>query len=532
MTLISIENGALFIPGDKTRRTILKDINWSIKPLEHTLIIGQNGAGKSTFLRLLAGQLWLTRGNIKWFYEKNWESSPIIGQEICRLISPAYIYKTRQQKWGSTGKDLIFCNSGNKDNHNSIYKLFVQSGIVDEKDFPQNSDVEKLLALPVAGLSQGQLKLAVLLHAVLNRPRILLLDEYLENIDQENRKIIDVIIGNIIQHTTIILTSHRPTSHIPWIKKTYEIADGKLFLCDLSKNYYKNAEDRSLKYPENAKRLRQIQPICQNQAQSAKVCELKNISVYVDRCLVLKKINWTILKGENWRLSGKNGSGKTTLLKLLAKWEYPASGGSINFWTLEGKSIETRKHHNSIFAFVSNFCEEIYDYDVTAMDLVLSGLDNSIGNYRRYSVQETYWAQRIISHFFKNSATTSLSENNSLLTTSIRQISTGQLRKLFLARALINQPKVILLDEPCSGLDQNSRNDFLQNLELLTSQGINILQDTNSHNNFINIDNILFNTGQENIYKPQIIIVSHFDEDIPSTVTKEACLQDGSLSIR
>ena len=84
---------------------------------------------------------------------------------------------------------------------------------------------------------------------------------------------------------------------------------------------------------------------------------------------------------------------------------------------------------------------------------------------------------------------------------SIRHLSTGQLRRLFLARALVGGPDILLLDEPCSGLDAASRAQYLHLLDQLALQGI------------------------------QMVFVSHHDEDAPLCINREAHMEGGRLRV-
>ena len=89
----------------------------------------------------------------------------------------------------------------------------------------------------------------------------------------------------------------------------------------------------------------------------------------------------------------------------------------------------------------------------------------------------------------------------SLAETSIRLLSTGQLRRLFLARALLGGPDILLLDEPCSGLDEHGRHQYLALLDRLATQGIHF------------------------------VFVSHLASDGPSCLNRTAHMENGRLRI-
>ena len=129
------------------------------------------------------------------------------------------------------------------------------------------------------------------------------------------------------------------------------------------------------------------------------------------------------------------------------------------------------------------------------MELVCSGVDNTIGLYREFTPDEVERARACMGLVF------SPGECAQVAGQSMRMLSTGQVRRLFLARALVGQPDILLLDEPCSGLDAHSRAHVLQLLDNLAEQGLHL------------------------------VFVSHHGEDTPLAINREARMQDGRLTV-
>ena len=140
---------------------------------------------------------------------------------------------------------------------------------------------------------------------------------------------------------------------------------------------------------------------------------------------------------------------------------------------------------------VSDLSQARYGYSVNALDLVCSGFDNSVGIYRDFSAEEIAEAMRVMEEL----------DAAELADISIRQVSTGQLRRLFLARALVGHPDVLLLDEPCSGLDPIGRAHYLALLDRLAERGIHL------------------------------VYVSHEEGEGPSCLNRQARMERGRLSI-
>ncbi|MDE5879751.1 MAG: ATP-binding cassette domain-containing protein, partial [Desulfovibrio sp.] len=221
-------------------------------------------------------------------------------------------------------------------------------------------------------------------------------------------------------------------------------------------------------------------------------------SVYIDRVKVLHNIDWRVSRGEHWRVSGPNGAGKSTLLRLLAGDEFAAAGGRLTRYLPSlGRAAETLEEVRRAVRLVSDLSQALYGYPLTGLELVCSGLDNTIGVYRDFSAAERAGARSLIEAFFPEGGA------DEIAAASIRRLSTGQLRRLFLGRALMGRPEVLLLDEPCSGLDEAARERYLDALERVAASGAG----------------------------PSLIFVSHEAGDAPACCTREARLEAGRLAI-
>ena len=214
---------------------------------------------------------------------------------------------------------------------------------------------------------------------------------------------------------------------------------------------------------------------------------------------MLRHIDWSMHQGEHWRISGANGSGKSTLLRLLAGDEFAAAGGRLERWLpRQGGAVHTLAEVRKGIRLVSDLSQALYGYSLTAHDMVCTGFDNSIGVYRKFSAAEIAEALRRMEEMFPEESPQGVAHMGRL---SIRRLSTGQLRRLFLARALVGEPDILLLDEPCSGLDAASRARYLGLLDLLAARGLHM------------------------------VFVSHHGEDAPLCINREAHMEDGQLRV-
>ncbi len=476
-TLIAVSNASLTLHNDDGHFKALQNINFCLQKHEHVGILGPNGAGKSTFLRLLAGEAWADadagQNSIIWHYKGINETSPIMARRMCALVSPAQQELYTKYQWQLNGEDILLTAFSGHDlqipepqQQNLVYTMAKQLKCL------------ALLKMPVSSLSQGQLRILLLGRALLRKPQVLLLDEYLDGLDAQVRSQLIDILELIAKNTTLIISTHRSQGLLPCIKKKLFIAEGLL-----KAQATKSMEVKSTNY---------IVPK-QNLATKP-IIEVYNATVFIERLPVLEHINWTLQAGEHWMIHGNNGSGKSTFLRLLAGDEYPAVEGNIKryFKHLYPHEQNCTKltHIKKAIRLVSDHEQTCYSYNLKGIELVLSGIDNVIGEYRAFMDQEVEEAHSLISHFGL--------EN--LETRRISTLSTGQLRRLFIARALMAKPEVLLLDEPFSALDTQSRLACMQSLDEL-SLGISI------------------------------VLVSHYNDDQLSCINKHAHMQSGRLNV-
>ncbi len=185
--------------------------------------------------------------------------------------------------------------------------------------------------------------------------------------------------------------------------------------------------------------------------------DIQNATVYLKDQVVLDRINWTHRPRENWAIIGNNGSGKTTLLKLIFGELLPIEGGSVSWFgsrTWRGLAEIREK-----IGFVSAEFQQGYDQNPTALEVVQSGFFSSIGIWTEVSKRQTEQACEMM-RFLR---ITPLAKKR------YRSLSYGEQRRVLLARALVFQPQLLVLDEPCTGLDIPTREGFLETLSRLTA---------------------------------------------------------------
>ena len=186
-----------------------------------------------------------------------------------------------------------------------------------------------------------------------------------------------------------------------------------------------------------------------------KILSYKNISFRRDGREILKNINWEIKKGENWALLGLNGSGKSTLLSMIPAYTFATSGEVSVFEKKFGTCVwaEVKEKVGFVSSSLNTFSDSLNNQ--TLNNIVLSGKYNSIGIYQEITQKDREKANNIIKDF----------KLSHLKLNKYITLSQGEQRKTLLARAFMNEPSLLILDEPCSGLDIRAREIFLKTLE-------------------------------------------------------------------
>ena len=490
--LVTLDSVNLFIPGDKSRRLVLQDICWQVLCGGHCALLGGNGAGKSTLLRLLRGELWPASGSLVWHTEAGPETSPLAGRAMSALVSPAQQEMWQRHGWDICGQDILL--TGLEDSP-LLYRRPAATPEAEAAALARRLKAQDLLQRSLPTLSQGQLRILLLGRALLRAPRLLLLDEYADGLDASRRTALLEVLESLADSMTMICTAHRPGQVLPWCQERRYLLDGRLYdTPPQGPAVYANklAAEPAGSYMVGAALQSTSEPVPTGQP----LLQLEHATVYIDRQQVLHDINWTLYAGEHWRISGANGSGKSTLLRLLAGDGFVAAGGSLRHWLPgQGGAVHSLAQIQRGVRLVSDLGQALYGYPLTGLELVCSGFDNSVGLYRSFSPVEEAEARAAMCRMLGTA------EAQRLAGTSIRMLSSGQLRRLFLARALLGKPDILLLDEPCSNLDARSRRELLSLLDSLAGDGLHI------------------------------VFVSHHNEDAPLCINREARMQDGCLHI-
>mgnify|MGYP001171437109 CR=1 FL=1 len=180
---------------------------------------------------------------------------------------------------------------------------------------------------------------------------------------------------------------------------------------------------------------------------------IESASVIRNGITLLDSINWEIKQNEHWAIIGRNGSGKTLTLQMILGYLWP-SKGQITLLQEKFGECNLRELRKQV-AWVSHSLQFQMMQPWNVLEIVLSGFHNSIGLHDEVNPEMIAKAKDLLIKL----------ECQDLLDRNYDTLSCGEQKRILLARALVVDPKLLILDEPCTGLDLKSREEFLNWIE-------------------------------------------------------------------
>jgi len=449
---------------------VLHSISWQLRPGENWAVVGANGSGKSTFLKLIRGDLWpeptRTAARIYCLEGECQETPLCIGKSI-GLVDPDL-----QDGYTRNGIDISA--------EDMILTGFFDSVWLHEKPSPSMVraarrlisllELEGLRKRSILTMSRGEARKVLIARALVFKPRIVLMDEVFNGLDSRTRKQLFGLLEKAAgSDTQFVLATHRMSDLGPFITHAAMLKEGRI-VAQGTKNQVLRP-GASLEAPRlNVTLLsggRNVAPTGEPRVglpdNKRSLIKMSNVSVYIDDKNVLRGIDWEMKGGENWAVLGKNGAGKSTFLRLISGYSRPAAGGEIRrFGRRSSESVwDLRKK----IGYVSPELQAEYDENMTGEDVVASGFFSSIGLYRRVPAAQRRLAEEVMGRI----------GIGKLRCRHAHSMSYGEFRKVLIARALVKGPALLLLDEPFGGLDSSSKKDFTGFLDKILRDSVRVI---------------------------------------------------------
>jgi molybdate transport system ATP-binding protein len=475
---ITLDNITVRLPN----RLILEDSSWKIHADEHWAILGPNGSGKTTLVRSLWGGVPLRSGKIVFdFLGLHSEDGQFPPLEAIGHVSLEMQQRLMEQE------DLQeeYRDYAEKEGEGSTAREVVFSGVLagrplQAEDEARLGEVTRLLGLspilsrPIRSLSTGEMRKVIVARALMKSPRLLILDEPFEGLDEKARDLLARAINRLMtEPMRVILVAHRLEEIVPNITHVLLVKDGRLFrrgpkeeiltsenltqLYGCSLRVGNNNGAYFLTYGEESGAAEELPGECREVLPegSKALIEMRDTTVSYGGLVALDRINWVMGRTENWAILGPNGAGKSTLVKLILGENLQAYANQIFLFGQRKGSGESIWDIKKRIGIVSAELQVQYRKRISASEVIASGFYDSIGLYRPPTPNQmeavSRWADFL--------------DIKELAKEPFNQLSFGQRRMILLARAMVKGPVLLIADEPCHGLDVANRAKILRVLE-------------------------------------------------------------------
>ena len=420
-------------------RRILRDLSWRIEPGQRWVLLGENGAGKTQLLKLVAGDVWPqprsdTRRRYRWRGAAS-DEPYAVRDEI------AYLGAERQDRyqhydWNFRVSTIVGTGLQRSDTPLGPFTVAQRSRIA---HWLRRLHIARLGGRCFLDLSQGERRLVLLARALAWRPALLLLDEPLNGLDAGHRALVLAALATLSR------------SALPWIYATQyaeEAPQDATHWARLQGGKLQLLRRRPRPVVRGARDPARIPRLARRAAHpGAADCEfeLRKASVWRDSRAVLRGLSLQIRTGERWLVHGPNGSGKSTFLATL----YGEHGvdGRGEIWRRGHAPGAPLAGFQRRVGYVGPELQAILPRQATVQEVIIAALRGSLELVGTASARERQAATRAL----RRVGAVSYARR------TLGELSYGQARRVLFARALARHPDIVLLDEPYTGLDATTR---------------------------------------------------------------------------
>jgi molybdate transport system ATP-binding protein len=450
---------------------LLNDISFALSEGEHLLITGSSGSGKTTLAKAIAGKMFY-KGSVT--FDKD--------QPKIIFVEQHYFFKTL-----SNTNDFYYQQRYNS--FDSEDALTVAQELL--KITADESEIEELLTRldlfhrrndSLLHLSSGEHKRFQLVKAFLQDADILILDSPFTGLDVSSREMVKQLIEQRSPASTIIVIADIEDISST-VTHVVELDGGSLKSFSTIKEFERHPVN-----DVHSIRFNGAIPAQQDRVEFNVAVKFENVSVAYDGKKIFSNINWQVNRGDRWQLKGANGSGKSTLISLITGDHPQAYANNIVLFDRKRGSGESIWDIKRKIGFVSPELHWYYDKTISVYQTIASGFFDTVGVYKALDSDQHSVVEQWLS-FLKLEA----KSQEPLYT-----LSTSEQRLTLLARALVKNPPLLILDEPCQGLDEQQVNEFV---------GL--------------IDDLCERSAKTLIY------VSHYESEVPGCVDQVMLLENG-----
>ncbi len=434
--------------------TVLRGVTWRLARGEHWGIVGANGSGKSTFLGLIGGTIWPApeRGVRRYDFGRGELRDAV--QARAEIVVVSHELQDRYARWGWNFTALDVVLSG-------AYRTDVPRRRPEARERSQSLAMMRDLGIAHLAerrfleLSRGEQRRVLIARGVAFQPTVLLLDEPASGLDRAARTDLDALIARIAVSLTLVCAAHVEDDLPAAIDHVVRLEHGAIAAAGPRGGNAKDAGQQAASSRIGESALKAQAPSHGGRSPAAgrrtatsapetpslPLVEIEHADVWLGARPVLQDLSWRLDANQQWLVTGANGSGKSTFLRLLHGQLRPALGSEVR-WPALGNPRNVWALRRQV-AWVSPELQAAYRYPTTVRGCIASGFESSVGLTRAPRADEARRVEELLGEL----ALHDLAER------PLSSLSYGQARRALIARALVNRPRLLLLDEPWEGLD-------------------------------------------------------------------------------
>jgi len=477
-------------------RWLLNGSSWRINAGEQWVVVGPNGAGKTSLVKAVAGLLPVVQGTIHYHafggrpptaaiaYVAGDESRTLWRRE--RRLDHARNFSGRFNAATSVRKFLESQPGG---------RLPIRQRSLRLAELSRELRLEGLLDKPLMSVSTGEMSRVLLARELVRRPKMLILDEPFEGLDVRGRRELKAVLdGMFAAGLPILMVVHRPEEMLASTTHLLSLDNGRIVGARPVVRRSNQLIPTSSGAPAAAT-TPSSPPLSgaddtAGSTGSDTLVEMQSATVRYGHEIVLDRITWTVRNGEHWVVTGPNGAGKSTLLKLITGECLQVYANRIRLFGKDRGPEQTLEEVRQRLGLVSHGLARAYQKQMSTMDVICSGFFDSVGLYRHCDAGQrnkaAEWMERL--------------GLDALASAVFNQLSQGQRQMVLIARAMVKDPRLLIMDEPCSGLDPSNRGRVLDLVQRIGRDGATSL-----------------------------IFVTHHEPEIPGCITNRLVLDRGRV---
>jgi molybdate transport system ATP-binding protein len=492
---LKIENATVKHLG----KTVFQALDFEMLEGESWAVLAGTGAEKTAFLDTILGKTTLTEGRMLRGFAVAYQEQQTREGKINSFKDLVAVVSQRYEFWNKSNMQDFYYqqrfNASESEEAATVEEYLKEI----EGVLPGYWDLSKVLELlelrplkdkSLIKLSNGETRRLAIAGALMKNPRLLLMDQPMTGLDVTTRRefgnILTAITGSGIQ---VVMTTQ--ATEIPKAITHVGVLEKGKFKVVTSRNDFHAAysgQEKNSHY--GFERLKELL-----NGEAVRVYKdlivMKDVHIQYGEKVILDQINWRVNQGERWALKGHNGAGKSTLLSLIFGENPQAYANNIILFDRKRGTGESIWDIKKPTGFVSAELHRYFPRNQSCLQVVISGIFDTIGLFRKPSA-----LQQELAHKWLRALNI-----DHLADLRLNQISLENQRFCLLARAMIKFPALLILDEAAQGMDEEQRELFKHTVDVIGE-----------------------NTSISLIY------VSHYVEDIPSTVTREITLAEGRIA--